>query len=62
VGIPATLLFVAPGVIAGLYGLRARRAGEPRGLVPGAIGIAVTAIFLLQSILGSIGSFAGPHL
>jgi hypothetical protein len=61
VGIPATLLLVAPGVIAGIYGLRARRAGEPRGLVPGVIGIAVAAIFLLQSILGFIGSFVGPR-
>jgi hypothetical protein len=59
VGIPATLLLVAPGVIGGLYGLRARRAGEPRGLVPGVIGIAVAGIFLLQSILGFIGSFVG---
>jgi hypothetical protein len=61
VGIPATLLLVAPGVIAGIYGLRARRAGEPRGLVPGVIGIAAAAILLLQSILGFIGSFVGPR-
>ena len=61
VGIPATLLLVAPGVIAGIYGLRARRTGEPRGLVPGVIGIAAAAILLLQSILGFIGSFVGPH-
>jgi hypothetical protein len=61
VGIPATLLLIAPGVIAGIYGLRARRAGEPRGLVPGVIGIAVAAIFLLQSILGFVGSFIGPR-
>jgi hypothetical protein len=60
VGIPATLLLVAPGVIAGIYGLRARRAGEPRGLVPGVIGIAVAGLFLLQSILGFIGSSVGP--
>ncbi len=57
VGIPATLLLIAPGVIAGIYGLRARRAGERRGLVPGVIGIAAAAIFLLESILGFIGSF-----
>ena len=61
VGIPATLLLVAPGVIAGICGLRARRAGEPRGLVPGVIGIAAAAILLLQSILGFIGSFVGPQ-
>ena len=61
VGIPATLLLIAPGVIAGIYGRRARRAGEPRGLLPGVIGIAVAAIFLLQSILGFIGSFVGPR-
>jgi hypothetical protein len=60
VGIPATLLLVAPGVIAGIYGLRARRAGEPRGLLPGVIGIAVAGLFVLQSILGFIGSFVGP--
>lgn len=59
VGIPATLLLVAPGVIGGIYGLRARRAGEPRGLVPGVIGLAVAGILLLQSILGFIGSFVG---
>ncbi len=60
VGIPATLLLIAPGVIAGIYGLRARRAGEPRGLVPGVIGIAAAALLLLQSVLGFIGSFIGP--
>ena len=61
VGIPATLLLIAPAVIAGIYGLRARRAGEPRGSVPGVIGIAVAAIFLLQSIPGFIGLFVGPR-
>lgn len=60
VGIPATLLLIAPGGIAGIYGLRARRAGEPRGIVPGVTGIAVAGMLLLQSILGFIGSFAGP--
>lgn len=59
VGIPATLLLVAPGIMAGIYGLRARRAGEPRGLTPGVIGIAVAAVLLLQSILGFIGSIVG---
>ncbi len=58
VGIPATLLLVAPGIMAGIYGLRARRAGEPRGLMPGVIGIAATAL-LLQSILGFPGSIVG---
>ena len=62
VGIPATLLLIAPGVIAGIYGLRARRAGEPRGLVPAVIGIAAAAILLLLSILGFIGSLIGPRL
>jgi hypothetical protein len=57
VGIPATLLLVAPGVIAGIYGLRARREGEPRGLWPSAIGFAVTAVFLLQTIASLIQSF-----
>lgn len=61
VGIPATLLLLAPGVIAGIYGLRARKAGEPRGLVPGVIGIAVAGILLLQSVVGLIGSFISPN-
>ena len=61
VGVPATLLLIAPGVIAGIYGLRARRAGEPRGLLPGVIGIVAAALFLLQSILGFIGSSIGPQ-
>ncbi|HUY45413.1 MAG TPA: hypothetical protein VMV92_06765 [Streptosporangiaceae bacterium] len=54
VGIPATLLLVAPGVIAGIYGLRARREGEPRGLWPAVIGIAVAAVFLLETIASFI--------
>jgi len=56
VGVPATLLLVAPGVIAGVCGLRARRAGEPRGLVPGVIGIAAAAILLVQWIAPLIAS------
>lgn len=55
VGIPATLLLVAPGVVAGLYGLRARRAGEPWGLVPAIGGIVIAAIFVLQAVLGFVG-------
>jgi len=56
VGIPATLLLVAPGVVAGIYGLRARRAGVAQGLVPAVGGILAAAILLLQSILGLSGS------
>jgi hypothetical protein len=54
VGVPATLLIVAPGVIAGIYGLRARRAGVRQGLLPAIGGITAAAIFVLQSILGFI--------
>lgn len=54
VGIPATLVLMSPAVIAGIYGLRARREGEPRGLWPAIVGIAATAIFLVQTIASFI--------
>lgn len=56
VGIPASLLLIAPGVLAGIYGLRARRAGEARGLVPAVGGIVFAAIFALQLLVGFVGS------
>lgn len=54
--IPALVVFAAPGVIALLRGMAARRLGHARGWIPAAVGggvaIAFTLLNLLSLLLG----------
>jgi hypothetical protein len=52
VGVPATLIGLSPGAMALLYGMRARRGGLARGLVPAVIGALVVLYWILVTIAG----------
>lgn len=52
--LPAVLLFSVPGLLAGWFGLRARREGEPIGLVPAIIGLAIAGYYLVINIAGLV--------
>jgi hypothetical protein len=52
VGVPATLIGLSPGAMALLYGMRARRGGLARGLVPAVIGALVMLYWILVTIAG----------
>jgi hypothetical protein len=45
-GVPAMLVALVPAGLAVGYGLRARRAGDPRGVVPAIVGCALAAGFV----------------
>ena len=57
-GIPAMLVGLVPAGLAVYLGLRARRAGDERGLVPaivaGALGCGFVAMNLLSYLVGSL--------
>ncbi|MDO8107301.1 hypothetical protein Q6348_08855 [Isoptericola sp. b441] len=50
-----TLIVWLPAGIAVGYGLRARRLGDPNGLIPAVIGVVVGVGFLLTNLLGFVG-------
>ena len=52
VGLPATLIGIAPAVLAAVHGRRARRAGLSRGLVPELIGTVVALYWAVVTIAG----------
>lgn len=52
--LPTLLLFCAPGILAGWYGLRARAAGQSIGLVPAILGFLVSGYFVLVNLLALV--------
>jgi fatty acid desaturase len=55
VALPATLIGVFPGVAATVLGMRARRAGLRRGIVPAVIGALVVLYWAFVTIAGLAG-------
>lgn len=50
-----TVIVWLPAVVAMTYGLRARRNGNPNGLIPVVIGMVVGLGFLLTNLIGFVG-------
>lgn len=59
VGLPVTLLIMAPGALAYLFGMRARHEGDPRGLLPALLGAAAAAFMLLTNVGGLLVQILG---
>jgi hypothetical protein len=54
VGVPTVLLGIVPGALAWLFGTRANREGDRRGLVPAIVGAALSCVFVDMNVLGSL--------
>jgi hypothetical protein len=52
VGLPMVGLAILPGVLAWLFGTRASREGDRRGLVPAVIGAVLSLAFVAVNVLG----------
>lgn len=50
-GLPAVLVMVTPAIFATVFGFRARRQGEPSGLIPAILGIAAVVWAILTNTL-----------
>jgi hypothetical protein len=50
-GIPALIVFAAPGALAVWFGRRASRAGDHRGYTPALVGAVLVGLFVLQNVL-----------
>lgn len=48
--VPALVVFALPGVAAWIFGRRAWRAGQRRGLIPAWIGVTIALLFLLTNV------------
>ncbi len=53
-GVPAILVALVPAGFAVGYGLRARRAGDPRGVAPAIVGCALAAGFVALNVLSYV--------
>ena len=48
--VPALVVFALPGVAAWVFGRRARREGQRRGMLPAWIGATIAALFVLTNV------------
>lgn len=55
VGIPVTMIGILPGASAAVFGLRARRGGMARGIVPAVVGAMVVLYWGFVTIAGLLG-------
>lgn len=58
-GVPATLIGMVPAALAVWFGLRARDAGDERGLLPAVIGGVAIAYWLLSPVPMLVSTFVG---
>ena len=52
VGGPMVLVAIVPSLLGVWFGQRARKAGDGRGLAPVVVGLTLSAVFVLQNLLG----------
>lgn len=52
--VPVLLLLLAPCAVAVVHGLRAHRAGDRRGLLPAALGVAIGAVPTVATVVGAL--------
>lgn len=50
VGVPMVLVAIVPSLLGAWFGQRARKAGDDRGLVPLAVGLTLSALFVLLNL------------
>ncbi|HET7724575.1 MAG TPA: hypothetical protein VFK68_08045 [Propionibacteriaceae bacterium] len=48
--VPALVVFALPGIAAWIFGRRARREGQRRGMVPAWIGVTIAGLFTLTNV------------
>ena len=52
--VPALVVFAIPGIAAWVFGRRARRVGDRRGLLPAWIGVTIAAAFALLNGVAAV--------
>jgi hypothetical protein len=52
--VPALIVFAVPGILAWVFGRRARREGDRRGSVPAWIGVSIASAFALTNALAAV--------
>jgi hypothetical protein len=57
IGVPVTLIGILPGATAALFGMRARRRGIGRGLLPAVVGGLVVLYWVFVTVAGLLGVF-----
>jgi hypothetical protein len=57
IGVPVTLIGILPGATAALFGMRARRGGMGRGLLPAVVGGLVVLYWVFVTVAGLLGVF-----